>query len=109
MTEASESELQRAVDRLTSVIEQLRVELVRKDVYESDQRSIEARMTNIAQTADTRSRGIDEDLRSLAKQVQTAEDRRAADRRLLLTAIVIPMLLFIVQLYIAASLPGGAG
>lgn len=89
------TELQRAVEALTRTIEQLRDELVRKDVYAVDQRLMSAKVEN-----------VDDDVKELKATVAKAEERRAADRRLLLTAFVLPVVLIIIQLYLAAQTGG---
>lgn len=93
----SESELQRAVDRLTLTIDQLRQELVRKDVYDADKQATGARIGT-----------VERDVEDLDAKVDKAEERRAADRRLILTALVLPVLVFVIQLYVAAQIGGPA-
>lgn len=92
---SDETGLRDAVRDLRGSIDQLRSELVRKDVYDSDQRGITQRLD-----------GLRDDVLDLERQFDKAEERRAADRRLILTAVVVPLLLFIVQLYITAQLGG---
>lgn len=92
---SDETGLRDAVRDLRGSIDQLRSELVRKDVYDSDQRGIAQRLD-----------GLRDDVLDLERKFDKAEERRAADRRLILTAVVVPLLLFIVQLYITAQLGG---
>lgn len=92
---SEETGLRDAVRDLRGSIDQLRSELVRKDVYDSDQRGITQRLD-----------GLRDDVLDLERKFDKAEERRAADRRLILTAVVVPLLLFIVQLYITAQLGG---
>ena len=94
MTDASD--LHRAVDRLTLTIDQLRSELVRKDVYESDQRGVAARLV-----------GIEKDVVDLEKKIDTAEERRGSDRRLALTSLAFPIIVFVIQLYVTAQIGAG--
>jgi uncharacterized protein YukE len=91
------SELQRAVESLTRSIDQLRSELVRKDVYESDQRGLNQRLT-----------GIEAGLVTMSNAFEKVEERRAADRRLLLSSFALPLLLILIQLYLAARVGGSA-
>lgn len=86
------TELQRAVENLTRSIHELRQELVRKDVYESDQRGVADRI-----------RGIEAGVAAVGATVEKIEERRAADRRLLLSAFVLPLVLMLLQIYIAAQ------
>lgn len=92
---SDETGLRDAVRDLRGSIDQLRSELVRKDVYDSDQRNIAHRLD-----------GLRDDVLDLEREFDKADERRAADRRLILTAVVVPLLLFIVQLYITAQLGG---
>lgn len=86
------TELQRAVEALTRSIHELRQELVRKDVYESDQGRVSDKI-----------RALEAGVTGVANSVEKIEERRAADRRLLLTAFVLPLVLIILQVYIAAQ------
>ena len=89
------SDLQRAVENLTGTIEKLRDELVRKDVYAVDQRLMSAKVENVS-----------DDVKELKATVSKAEDRRAADRRLLLTSFALPIVLIVIQLYLASQTGG---
>lgn len=89
------TELQRAVESLTSTIESLRAELVRKDVYAADQRSLAIEMN-----------GIRGDITSIRSTAEKLEERRAADRRLIIASFVAPLLLLLLNLYIAAQTGG---
>lgn len=86
------TELQKAVENLTKSIHELRQELVRKDVYESDQRRI-----------DDRFNGITAGVAGLGASVEKIEERRAADRRLVMSAFILPLGLLVLQLYLAAQ------
>lgn len=97
MSESSEQHLQKAVEALTGSIQELRQELVRKDVYQSDQRGI-----------DSRFHAIEVGIAGVAAQQEKQEERRAADRRLILAAFVAPFLLGILMLYITAQVGGPA-
>jgi hypothetical protein len=89
------TELQRAVENLTRTIQELRDELVRKDVYAVDQKMMHQQINSVA-----------DDLTDLKQAVGKADDRRAADRRLLLTSFALPILILILNLYLAAQTGG---
>lgn len=93
------TELQRSIDALNATINDLRKELVRKDVYESDQRGIENRFATVADNI----RGVQAGVTGLDQSIEKMEERRAADRRLLLTSFALPLLLIILQLYLASQ------
>jgi hypothetical protein len=99
-TGVSEStELQRAVEALTASIGELRAELVRKDVYQSDQRNVEGHFV----TVEDKIRGVQAGVAGNAATIERIEERRAADRRLLLTSFALPLILIILNLYLAAQ------
>lgn len=83
------TDLASAVAELKASIDSLRAELVRRDVYESDQRGMTARIDRVGQ-----------DITDLEKRVEKSEDDRKADRRLLIAAFVSPLLLLVAQLYL---------
>lgn len=89
------TELQHAVENLTQSIRDLRRELVRKDVYESDQRGVADKL-----------RGLEAGVAAVGSSVEKLEERRAADRRLLLTSFALPLLLILIQLYLASQVGG---
>lgn len=89
------SDLRASVDKLDATIERLREDLVRKDVYAVDQRLVSARIDNVA-----------DDVRDLAKQIERAEDKRAADRRLVVASLLLPIVVVVVNLYLAARIGG---
>lgn len=89
------TELQRAVETLTRTIDSLRQELVRKDVYASDQRALTVELE-----------GIRTEVRSIRDSANKLEERRAADRRLILASFIAPLLLLLLNLYIAAQTGG---
>lgn len=91
------TELQRAVENLTQSIRELRQELVRKDVYEADQRGVEDKL-----------RALEAGVLANAAADEKQEERRAADRRLVLTSLALPLLLIVIQLYLAAKIGGSA-
>lgn len=83
------TDLASAVAELKASIDSLRAELVRRDVYESDQRGMTARVDSVV-----------EDVREVKRVQEKQEDDRKADRRLLIAAFVSPLLLLVVQLYL---------
>lgn len=93
---AMSGELNRAVHELTISIKELRSELVRKDVYEADQ-------GRVADRLGVTERGIE----SNRVLVERIEERRAADRRLVITSFALPILLIILQLYLASQTGAG--
>ncbi|KQP83735.1 hypothetical protein [Aeromicrobium sp. Leaf291] len=86
------TDLASAVAELKASIDSLRAELVRRDVYESDQRGIAARIDTVGK-----------DVGDLEKRVEKNEDDRKADRRLLIAAFVAPLLLYVLNLYTASQ------
>ena len=91
------TELKDAVQQLTSTIEKLRDELVRKDVYAVDQRLMGAQID-----------AVDTAQKELRVRFDKAEERADANRRLFLASLALPIVLIIIQLYLAAQ-TGGAG
>lgn len=92
------TELQNAVERLTRSIESLEQKLVRKDVYEVNERARDAAFVNLR-----------EDLRGIYARLETQEEKRAADRRLIVANLVLPILVALVLLYVATQIGGGGG
>lgn len=90
------TELHQAMRDLTVEIQALRHELVRKDVYDADERARTLAITHVG-----------DQVVALAKHVSDLEDKRAADRRLIVSAFLAPFVLLLIQLYIAAQ-AGGA-
>lgn len=90
MTESTD--LKAAVERLTQEISALRNDLVRKDVYDSDERR------RTAELGDVR-----DDIKDLKGTTRRIEDGRSADKRLLLTSFALPIVLLILQLYLASQ------
>lgn len=90
MTESTD--LRESMRDLKTAIDQLRSELVRRDVYESDQRGVAARIT-----------AIEKDVVEVEAKVDKSEERRAADRRLILTSLVLPIVVALVLLYVTSQ------
>lgn len=96
MTESVD--LRHAIDTLTDVVKGLREDirgLVRQDVYDSDER---LRTLAIKTVAD--------DVADLKEELKRSNDRRAADRRLIVSAFIAPFVLLVIQLVIAAQTGG---
>lgn len=91
------TELQRTIETLTRAVDGLREELVRKDVYAVDQQMMSHQINAVAR-----------EVVDLKGDVVRAEDRRAADRRLLLTSFALPIIILILNLYLAAQTGGAA-
>lgn len=111
------TELQRAVENLTASIQQLRTELVRKDVYQSNERArdIEIRgvIDDLRDIKDTIAKDrrdvfmeIEKDRQIRAAEKKAADDQRRADRRVWVGAFILPALLLVLQIYLAAQLGG---
>lgn len=103
MTDSSDGELRRSIDRLNNTMEQLRTELVRKDVYESDERARAQALLGIADDVS----GVAKDVAKTNKRIDDGEAKRAADRRLVIASFVAPFVLLILSLYIASQIGVG--
>ncbi|MEQ7847708.1 hypothetical protein [Nocardioides kribbensis] len=90
------TELQRAIENLTNTVEKLRDDLVRKDVYSADQK-----------TLDERIKGLERAVLDIKADFEKAEQKRDSDRRLLVTGLVLPIVVLVISLYLAAQ-TGGA-
>jgi multidrug resistance efflux pump len=88
-------DLRESIRDLKTSIDQLRNDLVRRDVYESDQRGVAARIAV-----------LEKELAEQEARVNKAEERRAADRRLIMTSLVLPIVVALVLLYITSQLGG---
>jgi CHASE3 domain sensor protein len=97
------TELQRSIEALTRMIDQLRTELVRKDVYVADQLARDAVQSNIVDDVRDLRKDFADDKADRKRDKERTEAQRAADRRLIITALVAPLLLILIQLYIAAQ------
>ena len=87
-----DDDLRKAVDRLSLTVDGLRLELVRKDVYESDKAAMLARILDAK-----------DDIKEIKDGLSKAQNERNADRRLLIAAFVSTLLLLVVQLYLASQ------
>ncbi len=89
---ADDHSLAAAVAELRTSIEGLRNDLVRRDVYDSDQRGVSGRFKN-----------IEDDVKAINQRMDKSDDNRTADRRLLIAAFVSPLLLLVAQLYLQSQ------
>lgn len=103
MTESANA-LQRAVDRLTNTIEQLRTELVRKDVYESDQRSRDRELHDLRGDVEGLVRKVDQNEQQRRADRKADEDKAAANRRLIIASFIAPFIVALLLLYVAAQI-----
>lgn len=90
---AGEDAIVKAINKLEQTIEKLREDLVRKDVYESDQRLVMNQLQDVK-----------DDVLTLGNRMTKQEDDRKADRRLVLTSFILPILVAIIMLYIATQI-----
>lgn len=73
----------------------IRQNMVRNDVYKAEQAGVVKDVTENAK-----------DILALEVKVDKAEERRAADRRLILTALVLPIVTALIILYITSQIGG---
>lgn len=89
----SESQLARVIGELKVSIDQLRVELVRKDVYESDQKRVDLQL-----------KVIERDVIEVQETVEENEKARKSDkdanRRMIFTAVGAPTFILVLQLFL---------
>jgi hypothetical protein len=89
------NDLVNAVDQLRKSVDQLRNELVRKDVFDQVLRNITDRFKN-----------HDDDITDLRAVLKQQDADRKADRRLLIASFVGPFVMLLIGLYIAAQVGG---
>lgn len=95
MTEPN-TQLTKALDDLTKSVNQLRDELVRKDVFFEVQRNI-----------DTRFKNLETDIADIRGDLRSASEDRKADRRLLIATFIGPFVMLLIGIYIATQVVGG--
>lgn len=97
------TELQRAVENLTKSIEQLRDDLVRKDVYESNERARDREVAEVMN--DVRDLKTDfADHKKAREDERRADEReRRADRRVMYGAVVASVATLFTNLYTQAQ------
>jgi histidinol dehydrogenase len=71
--------------------------------YQLEQQARDAAVTAAAERVRALEEAREQDLREADRQQRAVADRRRADRRLLFTALVAPVLLLLVQVYINAQ------
>lgn len=98
----AEEELRRAIERLTTTVDQLRAELVRKDVYESNERSRDRQMRDMEKDFEALHRTVERNENRRTTDRKADEDKQAANRRMILVALIFPLVLILLQLYLAA-------
>lgn len=100
------AELQRSVERLSGELaaaraefakteERRAAEFVRRDVYMAEQALLLSRVVE-----------VEKDNLALEAKIDKAEERRAADRRLILTSLVLPIVVALILLYVQSQVGG---
>jgi hypothetical protein len=74
-------------------IAEVRQDMVRKDVYAAEQKGMLARVAE-----------VEKDNMALEAKIEKIEDRRAADRRLILTSLILPIIVALVLLYVTSQI-----
>lgn len=87
-----DDELRRSIDTLKVTMDQLIAQLVRRDVYDSDQRGITAQI-----------KVVSDDIDRVEKRQDKIEENAAANKRLIIAAFVSPIVLLVVQLYLRSQ------
>jgi hypothetical protein len=90
-----QTELVHAVEALRKSVDQLRDELVRKDVSDQVLRNITDRFKN-----------IEGDIDAILRRADVAESNRVKDKWLILTGLVFPAIVGIILLYVATQIGG---
>lgn len=85
-------EWRESVRRIENAIQEVRSEVVRRDVYEAN------RVADAARFA-----AIERDVIAVEVKTDKTEERRANDRKVWLTGLAFPLLLVIVQIYLASQ------
>lgn len=89
------ADLRETIRDLRSQLETLRADHVRRDVYDADQRGVAARIAV-----------LEREVAEQEARADKAEERRAADRRLIITSLVLPIAVALILLYITSQLGG---
>lgn len=90
--EPSNSELWRLITDVRADLGQRLDQLVRRDVYDA------------RETARDRSmEALQRDIREIEENREKEADRRAADRRLIFTALIAPIIMLAVMIYLASQ------
>lgn len=97
------TELQRAVENLTKSIEQLRNDLVRKDVYDADQKSRDREVAEVMNDVRDLKRDLEKEKTAREEERKEANRERRADRRVLYGAIAASVATLVTNLYTQAQ------
>lgn len=97
------TELQRAVENLTTTIGELRKELVRKDVYESDQRARDREVAEVMNDVRDLKADFEKDKRQRVDEKREENKERRADRRVLYGAVAASVATLFTNLYTQAQ------
>lgn len=97
------TELQRAVENLTTTIGELRKELVRKDVYESDQRARDREVAEVMNDVRDLKNDFADHKKSREEERKEADRERRADRRILYGAVLASVATLLTNLYTQAQ------
>lgn len=89
MTEGVDQTARDGLADLRSSISGIRRDMVRRDVYEAEQKGV------IARVGET-----EKDIVSLESKIDKSDERRAADRRLIMTSLVLPIIVALIILYV---------
>jgi hypothetical protein len=92
LTQRDVESLRTTLTTLDRTINDLRRELVSKEVYSVSERARDAAMNDMK-----------DDMRDIKNSVTKIEERRAADRRLLMTSFALPLVLLLINLYLASQ------
>jgi len=95
-------DLVNAVDQLRKTIEQLRDELVRKDVFDQVLRNISDRFKAVEKDISDIEGGVEK----VNGRIDRGEQDRKADRRLLIAAFIGPFVMLLIGVYIYAQVGG---
>ena len=93
------SELQRAVEALTKSIGDLRNELVRKDVYESDQRARDREVAEVMNDVRDLKQGFTDEKKDHNDERKERGRERRADLRILYGAVAASIATLLASLY----------
>lgn len=89
---SEQEELRRSIDQLRSSLDTVVAQLVRRDVYDSDQRGVAASIKT-----------VDDDVKRLEKRQDKVEENTAANKRLMIASFASPLLLLGLQLYLRSQ------
>ena|SRR5215467_4281961 len=90
--EPSNSELWRLITEVRADLALRLDQLVRRDVYDARETARDRAME-----------ALQRDIQEVKDDIEKNEDRRAADRRLIFTALVAPVLMLLLTVYLASK------